>query len=198
DPDGTISSYAWTQVSGPNTSTLASPAGSATGISGLVQGVYVFQLKVTDNGGLNALDSVSVIVNPAPAPPPPANKPPTSNAGADISITLPTNTASLTGTASSDPDGTISSYAWTQVSGPNTSTLASPAGSATGISGLVQGVYVFQLKVTDNGGLNDLDSVSVIVNPAPAPPPPANKPPTSNAGADISITLPTSTASLTG
>ena len=198
DPDGTISSYAWTQVSGPNTSTLASPAGSATGISGLVQGVYVFQLKVTDNGGLNDLDSVSVIVNPAPAPPPPANKPPASNAGADISITLPTSTASLTGTASSDPDGTISSYAWTQVSGPNTSTLASPAGSATGISGLVQGVYVFQLKVTDNGGLNDLDSVSVIVNPAPAPPPPANKPPVASAGTAQSITLPTSSVILDG
>src|SRR4029078_9103917 len=104
------------------------------------------------------------MVTRPPPPPPPANKPPASNAGADISITLPTSTASLTGTASSDPDGTISSYAWTQVSGPNTSTLASPAGSATGISGLVQGVYVFQLKVTDNGGLNDLAHVSSLVH----------------------------------
>ena len=183
----------WTKISGPAGGNISSPANLSTNITALQAGTYTFRLTASVSGSPVATDDVIINVA-APA----ANKPPTSNAGADISITLPTNTASLTGTASSDPDGTISSYAWTQVSGPNTSTLASPAGSATGISGLVQGVYVFQLKVTDNGGLNDLDSVSVIVNPAPAPPPPANKPPVASAGTAQSITLPTSSVILDG
>ena len=183
----------WTKISGPAGGNISSPANLSTNITALQAGTYTFRLTASVSGSPVATDDV--IINVAA---PPANKPPASNAGADISITLPTSTASLTGTASSDPDGTISSYAWTQVSGPNTSTLASPAGSATGISGLVQGVYVFQLKVTDNGGLNDLDSVSVIVNPAPAPPPPANKPPVASAGTAQSITLPTSSVILDG
>jgi len=183
----------WTKISGPAGGNISSPANLSTNITALQAGTYTFRLTASVSGSPVATDDVIINVA-APA----ANKPPVANAGADISITLPTNTASLTGTASSDPDGTISSYAWTQVSGPNTSTLASPAGSATGISGLVQGVYVFQLKVTDNGGLNDLDSVSVIVNPAPAPPPPANKPPVASAGTAQSITLPTSSVILDG
>ena len=183
----------WTKISGPAGGNISSPANLSTNITALQAGTYTFRLTASVSGSPVATDDVIINVA-APA----ANKPPVANAGADISITLPTNTASLMGTASSDPDGTISSYAWTQVSGPNTSTLASPAGSATGISGLVQGVYVFQLKVTDNGGLNDLDSVSVIVNPAPAPPPPANKPPVASAGTAQSITLPTSSVILDG
>ena len=39
------------------------------------------------------------------------NVAPVANAGADKSITLPVNSSTLTGAASSDPDGTISAYA---------------------------------------------------------------------------------------
>ena len=51
-----------------------------------------------------------------------SNAAPTVNAGADQTITLPTSTLNLTGTAS-DSDGSISSYAWTKVSGPIGSTI---------------------------------------------------------------------------
>jgi hypothetical protein len=47
----------------------------------------------------------------------PGNLPPTVNAGADTAITLPTNSLTLNGTAN-DGDGTITSYQWSQVSGP--------------------------------------------------------------------------------
>jgi len=46
---------------------------------------------VTDNGGATAVDNITVIVNPA------ANQAPTANAGSDITLTLPTNSTSLTG-----------------------------------------------------------------------------------------------------
>ena len=46
------------------------------------------------------------------------NKPPTAIAGPDQVITLPTDSISLDGRASSDPDGTISEWLWTKISGP--------------------------------------------------------------------------------
>ena len=45
------------------------------------------------------------------------NQSPTANAGTNQAITLPTSTVSLSGSGT-DPDGTISSYAWAKVSGP--------------------------------------------------------------------------------
>jgi len=187
DPDGSISTYLWTKISGPGQFTIGNSNVASTLVSNLTSGVYSFQLKVTDNGGAIALDTVKIIVNAAPA-----NQLPVANAGADISITLPTNAANLNGSASSDPDGTISSYTWSQVSGPGNALIASATNANTGVSGLVQGVYVFGLKVTDNSGAVDLDSVKVTVNPAP------NIPPVANAGSSTSITLPVSSVNLDG
>ena len=97
--------------------------------------------------------------------PPPVNQLPVANAGTDIIITLPLNSVSLNGTGT-DPDGTVSAYAWTQISGPVNSVIATPAIAATTISGFVQGVYKFELKVTDNSGALSRDTVLVTVNPA--------------------------------
>ena len=64
----------------------------------MTQGVYQFQLKVTDNNGATAIDTVQVTVNAA-------NIAPTANAGTDQTIQLPTNSVSLSG-ADTDADGT--------------------------------------------------------------------------------------------
>lgn len=88
--------------------------------------------------------------------------PPVVNAGADRTITLPTNTLSLTGTAS-DPDGTITSYAWTKQSGP-AAILSGIATSTLSASGLIAGTYIFRLTATDNSALTASDEVTVIVN----------------------------------
>ena len=187
DPDGSITTYLWTKISGPAQFTIGNNTTASTIVNNLTAGLYSFQLKVTDNGGAIALDTVKVNVNAAPL-----NQPPVANAGADIAITLPTNIANLSGTASTDPDGTISSYAWSQVSGPVTATIANPASATTGLSGLQQGVYIFLLTVTDNSGSTDLDSIKVTVNPA------ANLPPVANAGSSKSITLPLNNTGLDG
>ena len=67
------------------------------------------------------------------------NIPPIANAGANQTITLPTNSATLTGTGT-DADGTISSYAWIKLSGPSGGTIATANASTTIISTLVQGI----------------------------------------------------------
>jgi hypothetical protein len=187
DADGSISSYAWTKVSGPATGSIASPSSASTGVSSLtIAGSYAFRLTVTDNQGATASDTVVVTVNPA------VNQPPTANAGADQSITLPTSSVTLSGSGN-DADGSISSYAWTKLSGPATGSIASPSSASTGVSSLtIAGSYSFRLTVTDNQGATASDTVVVTVNPA------VNQPPTANAGTDQSITLPISSVTLSG
>ncbi len=46
------------------------------------------------------------------------NHPPFAIAGLDQVITLPTDSISLDGRSSSDPDGTISEWLWTHIAGP--------------------------------------------------------------------------------
>ena len=185
DADGTIATYSWTMVNGPNTPAIATPNAATTTLTGLVQGTYIFRLTVTDNAGATGTDDVIVTVNSS------TNLPPTANAGSDITITLPVNSTTLLGSGS-DADGTIASYAWTQVSGPTTGTFGSPNAATTPVTALAAGVYVFKLTVTDNAGATGIDSVRVTVNAAP------NQPPTANAGRDITITLPVNSTTLVG
>jgi ribosomal protein L14 len=186
DASGTITTYAWTQVSGPSTATIATASAATTTVSALVAGSYVFQLKVTDNNSLSGTATVTITVNPAP------NQPPVANAGADQTITLPVNSLTLNGSASIDPDGTIVSYSWVKISGPASGTIVSAAGATTVVNSLVQGTYSFKLTVTDNSGATDTDTVKITVNAA------ANQPPVANAGTSKTITLPTNSVSLDG
>ena len=187
DPDGTIVAYLWTKISGPAAGTITNPGTAATSVTGMVQGTYQFELRVTDNAGAFGRDTMQVTVNPVGA-----NTPPTANAGPDQTITLPTNTVSISGTGT-DPDGTIVAYLWTKISGPAAGTITNPANAATSVTGLVQGTYRFELRVTDNGGAFGRDTMQVIVNP-----PSANIPPTANAGANQTITLPTNFVIVSG
>lgn len=98
---------------------------------------------------------------------PPPNQSPVANAGADITLTLPANSATLNGTASADPDGSISAYAWTNISGPTQPAIANATSAAAQVSNLAAGVYTFRLLVTDNGGATDADTVSITVNGPP-------------------------------
>ena len=78
------------------------------------------------------------------------NNPPVVTVGAVQSITHPTSTAILTGSAT-DSLGTITSHVWTFVSGPNTPAIDLPTSYTTAVSGLtVAGTYIFSLSVTDN------------------------------------------------
>ena len=97
----------------PATATLGGAGQAQTSVTGLVQGIYRFQLLVTDALGTTAVATVQVTVNPAPVVP----GTPSANAGSDQTITLPTNSATLTGSGT-ESNGTIVSYQWTQLTGP--------------------------------------------------------------------------------
>ena len=57
---GTITSYAWTRVSGPNTPVITTPALVTTTVTGLIQGTYVFKLSV-NNGVSTAQVTITVL-----------------------------------------------------------------------------------------------------------------------------------------
>lgn len=96
----------------------------------------------------------------------PVNQPPIVDAGQAQTITLPVNTVTLSGIAS-DPDGTIVSYSWTQISGSVTN-IVSLNSSSTIVSFTSQGQYLYQLTVVDNKGASTSSKVGVTVNPQPS------------------------------
>lgn len=154
--DGAIVDFSWEQVSGPSNATLSGENTAVLTVSDLIEGTYVFRLTVTDDEGLTNSDTASVQV---------ATPEPKANAGPDQVITLPTDSATLSGSGS-DADGTVVAYAWTQVGGTATATIVDPSAATTVVEDLNVGVYVFELTVTDNDGLTGSDQVSVeVTNP---------------------------------
>ena len=67
------------------------------------------------------------------------NKSPIANAGSDQVIIMPTDSVLLDGNASSDPDGIISSYLGTKISGPASFNIKSTTGIKTVIKNLFPG-----------------------------------------------------------
>jgi hypothetical protein len=154
-----ISEWLWTKISGPVSFNIIKPTDSIAKVKALVVGSYQFELKVKDNGGLFARDTIRIIVDSVVTP----NHPPIANAGADQTITLPTNNVTLDGSSSNDPDNNIISYLWTKISGPSSFNIVNSNSVQTQLTNLIEGVYEFELKVTDAGGLVSRDTMQVIV-----------------------------------
>ena len=159
DRDGSITAYKWTKISGPASFNMNNSTSALTLTKNLIVGSYLFELKVTDNGGLSATDTMRVLVDALATP----NHPPIANAGTDQTITLPINMVTLDGSASTDPDNNITSYVWTKMSGPASSNIANANIVQTQTTNLVEGIYKFELKVTDAGGLFSKDSMQVTI-----------------------------------
>ena len=141
------------------------------------------QLVVNGAGILQITDS--------DLPPPPINRPPTVDAGADQTITLPIDTVNLNGSASDDglPQGSTVSVSWTKVSGPGPVVFSNSTSTSSNATFSVAGTYVLRLTASDTQ-LTSSDTVTIMVVPN-------NQPPVVNAGPDQTITLPSS-ASLNG
>lgn len=91
---------------------------------------------------------------------------PIANAGTDITITLPTNSTTLTGTVTSGDAPFV--YSWSYISGPSTPTVVAGTTLTASVSNMIEGTYVFEFKATDKDGDISTDRVSIVVNPQPA------------------------------
>ena len=193
-PAGATVTSTWTKFSGPGIVTFANAASAVTTATFDQAGTYVLRLTASDTL-LSASSDVTITVNP-PIVTPPTNQPPTVNAGANATITLPAG-ASLSGVVTDDglPTGATVTSAWTKFSGPGAVTFANAASAVTTATFDQAGTYVLRLTASDTL-LSASSDVTITVNP-PIVTPPTNQPPTVNAGANATITLPAG-ASLNG
>jgi hypothetical protein len=161
DPDGLPLTYQWDQTSGTSvtlsSNSVANPTFLAPNV-GAQGGTLMFQLTVTDSGGLLARDTciVNVVY---------ADQSPVANAGPDQSVNQGAS-VTLNGTGSKDPDGEMLSYSWLQTSGTPV-TLDNPMSAQPTFSaptGRTSSTLVFRLTVTDPEGLSASDQCSIAVN----------------------------------
>ncbi|TMI61308.1 MAG: hypothetical protein E6H07_19800 [Bacteroidetes bacterium] len=190
DPDGTINEWLWKKISGPAAFNIINATSSSTVIKNLSKGIYQFELKVADNDGLFAKDTVMITVDSVLT----NNHPPIADAGPDQTILLPINNVLLDGGNSFDPDNNISNYSWTKINGPLSFNIANSNATQTSVTNLIQGTYQFELKVTDNDGLSAKDTVMITVDSVLT----SNHPPIADAGLDQAIRLPINNVLLDG
>jgi hypothetical protein len=93
---------------------------------------------------------------------PPSKKPPVVTAGPSQTISLPTDSVTLSGYAT-DSSSTIVAYLWSQVSGPQAALIENDGSKTTVVTGFVPGTYIFQLEATDTFGLTGVDTMEVIM-----------------------------------
>lgn len=101
--------------------------------------------------------------------PPPTNSGPTSIASSSVTSAYSTETVGLDGTGSSDSDGQISSYAWTQTAGPSVSITNADQSTAEFVVPRLEDTTEIrvQLRVTDDDGASGTNEVAIQVTPAP-------------------------------
>lgn len=147
DPDGTIASYAWDFGDG-TTGTGATASHTYTRAD-----TFTVRLTVTDDSGTTATTTRSVTTTLAP------NQDPTA------AFTAATDLLSVTADASgsTDPDGTIATYAWEYGDG------ATGSGATTSHTYAAAGTYTVKLTVTDDRGGKATATRDVTVAPNQAP-----------------------------
>ena len=174
DSDGSIASYRWAQSSGSSVTLSSNDTQTLTFTSPTLTlaETLVFELTVTDDDGATHKDAINVVVNPV-------NISPTVTL-ADNYTVFEQTTAELSGVAS-DEDGSIATYAWTQVAGDEVTITNAGQANASFISGDITAIttYEFSLTVTDNEGAQTSDNMIVTVDP--------NYPPVAVVGDDLFV-----------
>ncbi|UOY04015.1 PKD domain-containing protein [Blastococcus sp. PRF04-17] len=151
DADGTVTGFSWNWGDG-------SPAGSGATATHTyaAAGTYTITLTVTDDDGATGTATRSVTVTA----PPGANQPPTAAFAATpngLSVTFDAS-------GSSDPDGSVTGYAWDFGDG---ATATGGPGATHGYA--APGTYRVTLTVTDDDGTESAVSHDVTVSDAAGP-----------------------------
>ena len=164
DPDGASLSYLWEQIPQvpPGTSVTLSDRTDenptfTTPEVGLSGEKLEFKLTVTDADGFQNSDTVLVVINDVLLPP-------VADAGADQTAT-PGSTVLLNGSNSYDPDGTITSVQWEQVSGATQVSLSNPTELMTSFTAPAAAgeILAFKLTLKDDYDQVSEDSANVTI-----------------------------------
>jgi len=182
DPDGDALSYTWTQTSGPSVS-LSNPSAETASFTAPdvdADSNLVFEVTVSDGNGATATDTVTITVQNVTAPES-DNRPPSADAGEDQTVDERA-TVQLDADGSTDPDGDILTYNWTQTAGRSV-TLSEPLFSAptfTAPTVTEETTLTFRTRARDGNGGTDTDTVNITVLPV-------NDPPAADAGPDKTV-----------
>jgi poly(3-hydroxybutyrate) depolymerase len=125
------------------------------------QSIYEWMLRYTRGTSTSGTSATTTTTTTTTST---TNALPIARAGADQSVPKSWNYyPTLNGTTSSDSDGWIVSFKWTQLSGPTTGTIVSSTSGQTKLTNLIVGKYTYRLTVTDNKGAIDTDDVVVTI-----------------------------------
>lgn len=151
DANDAIASWTWTEGGTVVATGAAASAAFAVGTHDVL-------LTVADGRGATHSDAVRIVVGP--------NAPPVARAGSDAVDTDHdgdgAEDVAVSGSASTDADGTLVAYAWREAG----QVLAT---TATATLRLPVGVHTLTLEVTDDGGATASDAVVLDVRPNAAP-----------------------------
>ena len=169
DVDDGIATYSWEQIEGPSVALSGENSVQATFLAPDVGDggeALTFVLTVTDNGNLMITDTCVVNVESW------INSPPIADAGPDQEVNEQ-DTVTLDGSGSVDWDDGIHSYLWTQTAGTpvvlSNTLVERPTFYAPEVE-IDGAVLIFELTVTDQGGLKSTDSCSIWINQNPTEP----------------------------
>ncbi|MCO1335292.1 hypothetical protein MO867_13220 [Microbulbifer sp. OS29] len=162
DSDGYIVDYRWRSLSDMDIELTTHADGTASFIAPQIPwGTEIalkFELEVEDNDGLTATDVYNVLVK--------WNMPPNMGVGA-MRVVQPNTNVTLDGSYSNDPDGSIVSQKWEQVSGPPVELMNASNLIASFKAPAEPTVLSFKLSVTDNRGATSQMTVNVDVELVP-------------------------------
>lgn len=156
DTDGSITKYEW-DWDGDGTFDFDSGTDNSVAHTYLAAGGYNPAVRVTDNENATDTQSTTVTVNAVG---------PNTDPIADVTANPTEGDAALdvafNGSGSSDPDGTIVQYEWDWTG--DGSYDASGASATINHLYTVGGNYMARMRVTDNRGGTDTDTVQIIIH----------------------------------
>ena len=109
----------------------------------LIEGEHVLRVAI-EQGGFNLGDMTFTRTSSL------GYSPLIANAGANITVEIPATTTQLNGNQSTIPNPTSTAYQWMQIFGPTTVNFADNQSLTTAISNLEQGIYKFELSLTES------------------------------------------------
>ncbi|XP_060889564.1 dyslexia-associated protein KIAA0319 homolog isoform X2 [Labrus mixtus] len=161
--DRGVVSYRWDAVSGPPGLKLEGGDQAVATVTGLRMGRYTFRLTVSDQEG--ATDSASLTVRVQEA----RSLPPVAHASGSHTLTLPNNSLILRGSVT-DGDQSEVHFLWvrdSQSPAAGNVLYVSETQASLYLANLVEGTYLFQLRVTDAQGRSCAAMATVEVRPEP-------------------------------
>eukprot|EP00063_Salmo_salar_P081820 XP_014056655.1 PREDICTED: dyslexia-associated protein KIAA0319-like isoform X3 [Salmo salar] len=161
--DHAVTSYHWDTIRGPPGSRTEGVDKPIAIVTGLRAGRYTFSLTVSDQEGLKDSALLTVRVQEA------RSLPPVAHASGSHTLTLPNNSLVLRGSVT-DGDPAKVHFLWvrdSQSPAAGDVLYGSEQQASLYLANLVEGTYLFQLRVTDTQGRSSTATATVEVQPDP-------------------------------